>query len=130
MKSIVIVFVSFAIISTQSMTENQREILMAAHAECSAETGVDEAKVRMALTGEAAVDQSVKDHMFCINKKIGVQNDAGELQVDAIRAEVETAVADKSIIDGMMSTCVVQKSTPQDTAFETNKCFYNMEHKP
>lgn len=103
------------------MTKEEKE---AFHKECVAESGVSEDTVKKAMTdGEFVDEPKFKAHLLCFGKKVGFQNDAGELQKDVIKAKLSTVVSDEAVVEKMIE-CAVQKSTPEDTAFETAKCMH------
>ncbi|KAJ8934109.1 hypothetical protein NQ314_013567 [Rhamnusium bicolor] len=67
------------------LTPEQREMLLAIHNECVDQTGVTDDTVMRAMAGEFLEDPKFKEHLFCFTKKMGFQNEAGELQPDVIK---------------------------------------------
>lgn len=105
----------------QDLDPETRQMLMEFHNKCVAETGISEETVAQAMTGNLPDDATLKKHIFCMSKKIGFQNDAGELQVDQIKEILSKYVGDPVMEEKLMG-CVVQKGDPQTTAYEVAKC--------
>nr|AVI04885.1 putative odorant-binding protein 4 [Anthonomus grandis] len=60
--------------------------------------------------------------MLCFSKKVGFQNQEGAVQRDVIEKKLGSIVEDKEIFDKLIKDCVVQKESPQETAFFIAKC--------
>nr|QOL70669.1 odorant-binding protein [Callosobruchus chinensis] len=87
MKAFVVaaVICAVAVLVKAELTEEQKEKLKKHHQECLAETKVDEELVKKARQGDFTEDQKLKDHMFCVVKKIGFLDDAGEIKMDVLK---------------------------------------------
>ncbi|XP_019866436.1 B2 protein [Aethina tumida] len=127
MKSFV-VFVAVFGLTLAALSDEQRAKLKTYHEECSKESQVDQSLVEKAKAGEFTDDDGLKNHIFCVSKKLGFQNDAGEIQVGVVKEKLATVIDDPSKIDEIVKKCAVQKDTPQNTAFSTIECYYHAKH--
>lgn len=93
------------------------------HNECVTQAGVTDEQVAQVMAGNFLSDPEVKEQIFCMTKKLGFLNDAGEIQMDIIEAMIAEFVPDAALAE-KLKKCGVQKDTPQDTAFELAKCAY------
>lgn len=64
-------------------------------------------------------DSSLKKFIFCLNKKLGLQNDAGEFQVEVIKKDLKGSEKD---IEELLKICLGKKDTPAEAAYEALKC--------
>ncbi|RZC42570.1 PBP GOBP domain containing protein [Asbolus verrucosus] len=78
---------------------------------CANEAGVEQEKVKGFKKGKFYEDSKFKDYVFCLSKKIGYQNDAGDFRNDFL-----PVIA--------LSKCAVKKDTPQESAYQFFKCYY------
>lgn len=98
--------------------------------DCEKETGVNPQLIDDAKKGKFADDAKLKDFLVCLSKKIGFVNDKGELQ-HAVLIEKSTGVlGDKAQAEKLNSECAVQKSSLQDTVFDSMKCYHEKSGKP
>ncbi|KAH0819362.1 hypothetical protein MTP99_000182 [Tenebrio molitor] len=118
-----VVFV-FAVVAVQALTDEQKEKIKAYHKECSAQSGVDQELISKARKGDFADDPKLKEHLFCFSKKAGFQNDAGDIQKDVLKTKLNAELKDEAATDKLIEKCAVKKATPQETAFDTIKCYY------
>ncbi|KAJ8932131.1 hypothetical protein NQ314_014912 [Rhamnusium bicolor] len=107
-----------------ALTDEQVQKLKSYHRDCVAETGVDNELVTKARKGEFSDDQKLKDHLFCVAKKIGIMNDAGEIQKEILKTKLGAAINDEAAAQKLIEECAIQKGTPGETAFETVQCYY------
>lgn len=96
------------------------------HNACVAETGVKGDAVEGAMAGKFSDDPALKEQFFCMSKKLGFQNEAGELQMDHVATQIAKYVNDPAMAEKLMK-CGEPKSTPQDTAFEVAKCAFQVK---
>ncbi|KAJ8932132.1 hypothetical protein NQ314_014913 [Rhamnusium bicolor] len=106
------------------MTKEEEDKVMSYHKECLEESKVDEALALQAKNGKYVDDAKLKKHLFCVNKKIGFQNEAGDLQIDFIKSKINAIIKDDGLTNEVVNKCNIKKDTPEDTAFETLKCFH------
>lgn len=88
--------------------------------DCLAETGLAEETFAQVRSGNLPDDGTLKELIFCMNKKLGFQNEDGELQMEAMKA-MFSKYNEPAILDKLME-CIVQKDTPQNSAYEIAKC--------
>ncbi|RZC37080.1 PBP GOBP domain containing protein [Asbolus verrucosus] len=120
----IIIAVALAVVGVQALTDEQKEKIKAYHKDCSAESGVDQDLISKARKGEFVDDAKLKEHLFCFSKKAGFQNDAGDIQEDVIRTKLNAELKDLDATNKLITKCAVKKDTPQQTAFDTIKCYY------
>nr|AIX97051.1 odorant-binding protein 5 [Dastarcus helophoroides] len=113
-----------AAVFVKGLTDEQKERIKKFHMECSAESHVNPEMIAKARKGEFTEDPSFMKHLFCFAKKAGLQNDAGEIQVDVLRAKLGAELKDDAATDKLISMCAIQKETPEKTAFDSVKCYY------
>ncbi|RZB41668.1 PBP GOBP domain containing protein [Asbolus verrucosus] len=89
---------------------------------CATEAGVEQEKVKGFEKGEFYEDSKLKDYVFCLSKKIGFQNDAGDFRNDFLHL-ISSIGGQKG--KAFLSKCAVKKDTPRETAYQFFKCFYN-----
>jgi hypothetical protein len=109
---------------SQALTDEQKEKIKAYHKECSAQSGVDQELISKARKGDFTDDPKLKEHLFCFSKKAGFQNDAGDIQKDVLKTKLNAELKDEAATDKLIEKCAVKKATPQETAFDTIKCYY------
>nr|USH46142.1 odorant binding protein 12 [Apriona germarii] len=116
----------FVAVQAGLLSEEQKQKIMKVHAECLKETGVDEALTLKAQKGEYVDDPKLKKQIFCFNKKVGFQNEAGDLQVDFIKAKIVEIIKDDKQADELIQQCNVKKENGEETGFAAVKCFHNL----
>lgn len=109
----------------QGLSDEQKAKLKNYHLECIKETGVNPDLVTKARNGEFADDEKFKNHLFCVSKKVGFQNEAGDIQEDVIRTKLNAEIKDLDITNKLIAKCALKKATPAQTAYDTIVCYYN-----
>nr|APC94187.1 odorant-binding protein 28 [Pyrrhalta maculicollis] len=122
-------FISFLIVAivccaNAELTAEQKEKVKGYHKECIDVTGANPDLVKQAREGKFADDEKLKNHILCVSKKIGFQNDAGDIQTDVLKHKLGAALGDQAVADQLISTCAQPKANPAETAFQTLKCYY------
>ncbi|XP_072392678.1 B1 protein-like [Diabrotica undecimpunctata] len=107
-----------------AITPEQVEKIKSFHKECLPKSGVNPELVQKARQGDFTNDQKLKEHIFCVSKLIGFQNDAGEIQVDVLKAKVGAALDDTALAAQLIDTCAKNLGNGPETAFETVKCYH------
>ncbi|CAH0551618.1 unnamed protein product [Brassicogethes aeneus] len=123
---IVLAFLALAVISAQgaTLTDAQKEKLLEFHRECKESSGVEQIVIDDAKAGKYANDPKIKAHLFCVSKKIGLQNEAGEIQKDVMMAKLSALLNDQEIAKKMVELCAKPDSTPEETSYSVLKCYY------
>ncbi|XP_028141918.1 uncharacterized protein LOC114335825 [Diabrotica virgifera virgifera] len=124
MKFLVFSLVFAVYYANAAITPEQAEKIKSFHKECLPESGVNPELVQKARQGDFANDDKLKAHIFCVSKKIGFQNDAGEIQVEVLKAKVGAALEDPALAAQLIGTCAKQQANGPETAFETIKCYH------
>lgn len=97
--------------------------MQAVSKECREKTGVSEELILKARKGEFTDDPKLKEHLFCFSKKIGFQNEAGEVQQDVIKAKIGGDVAAEDLEKATQKCATIKSATPEQTAFDVLKCY-------
>nr|UTN00835.1 odorant binding protein [Semanotus bifasciatus] len=97
--------------------------LLQYHEECKLKTNIDDYRVLNILTGTFPDDPLLRRHVFCLSKKFGIQNEAGEIQRREVREKLEKLVNNSEKIDEIIKTCIVQKDDPEQTAVDIARCY-------
>lgn len=108
-----------------SVSPEELQMFMGYHSDCLAQTGLSEEIITQVKAGSLPDDAVLKTHILCMNKKLGFQNDAGELQMDRMKA-MFSKYSDPAVVDKLM-VCIVQKDTPENSAFEVAKCAHQVQ---
>nr|AIX97067.1 odorant-binding protein 21 [Dastarcus helophoroides] len=124
MKSFAFVLALTFVVAVYGLTEEQKEKIKAYHKDCSASSGVNQDLITKARKGEFVEDPKLMEHLFCFSKKAGFQNEAGDIQTDVIKAKLGAEIKDSATVDQLIKKCAIKKATPQKTAFDTIKCYY------
>lgn len=104
------------------------EVLLGHHNECKSETNIDDGVATGVLAGNFIDDPVLKQHMFCMSKRLGIQNDDGEIQKEVVREKISQVLDDDEKVTEVTETCSVVRDTPEETAFELAKCIYEATH--
>lgn len=99
----------------------------AIHAECSSNTGVAEETVMKAMNGDFSDDPKLKQYLLCSGKKMGLINEAGEIQRNFVRATLMTMISDEAKVEEIIAKCAVKMSAPEETAYEASKCMHSVK---
>ena len=67
-------------------------------------------------------------YIHCVQKVVKFQNEAGELQVDNIKAKLKKDGHNDAVIQQVEEQCCHNKDTPEKTAVEFTKCSWNLLH--
>nr|WJJ63272.1 odorant binding protein 14 [Pachyrhinus yasumatsui] len=121
----VAVFALFALTQVQSQTDKQKELLAQHYKQCLEISKVDQTILQKARIGEFANDPKLKEHILCVTRKIGFQNDAGELQREVIKRKLKEAVkGDEAKAKVLMEACAIANPDPKAQAYNAFKCIW------
>ncbi|KAL1513933.1 hypothetical protein ABEB36_003271 [Hypothenemus hampei] len=126
MKFLVVgVFLFVALVQVKALTDKQKELLAQHYKQCVELSKVDPTVLQKARSGDFANDDKLKQHILCIAKKSGFQNEAGVLQRSVIKTKLKEALkGDEVKTQELVNTCAVAKPDPKLQAFEAFKCIY------
>ncbi|XP_019866398.1 B2 protein-like [Aethina tumida] len=121
-----ITFVALAVIGAKaaSLSEEQKQKLISYHKECQAQSGVENLTIEDAKAGKYRDDPKAKEHLLCVSKKVGLQNEAGELQNDVITEKLTKLLGNAELAQSLVAKCATAQATPQDTAYSVLKCYH------
>nr|WQM40729.1 odorant-binding protein 9 [Xyleborus affinis] len=126
MKTIIVAvaLVGSLLYANADLTDEQKQKILANGKACVSETGVNPELIKEARQGKFTEDDKLKAFTFCMSKKIGFQNDAGEVQADVVKQKLGGALGNQDTANQIVQKCLVAKSSPQETAFQSFKCYY------
>lgn len=105
------------------MEGDEKEKLIAVTKSCVQSSGVNEELVLKGRKGEFVEDPKLDDYYFCVFKALNFINDAGELNMDALKARIPSN-ADQAKAAELLLKCKESKGdTPQKTAYLAHKCY-------
>ncbi|RZC42566.1 PBP GOBP domain containing protein [Asbolus verrucosus] len=95
------------------VADDFQQRLAKAKSECLSEVKVDKTLVDGIKEGKFADDSALKEYIFCVNKKIGYQNENGDFQDDEIRKVLKDKYSEE-LLNRSITTCNKKKDTPQE----------------
>nr|APG79369.1 pheromone binding protein 8 [Cyrtotrachelus buqueti] len=90
--------------------------------QCITETSISKDILDMDTINEENRDK-VGSFALCVSKKVGYQDDDGNLQTDAIKKALTSSVGNTDQVNTLMRKCFVQKSQAKETALASLLCF-------
>lgn len=75
--------------------------------------------------GVFSEDKKFKEFLFCVSKRIGFQNDAGEVQEAVIAEKLGKALKDTAKAKELTEKCAKQNGSASDITYKVVTCFYN-----
>ncbi|XP_049826335.1 B2 protein [Aethina tumida] len=106
-----------------TLTVEQLERLTEYSRACRAETGATISQVTRAIAGYFDDDPKLKAQLYCISRKVGFQNDVGDMVLDVIREKIASIITDPHMVDELIELCAIKQATPEETAYITLKCY-------
>lgn len=90
--------------------------------DCLKETSADIGFFEKAKSGEFVEDEKLKKLFLCINRKLNVQDEEGNIQVSYLKERLEKIISDASKRDEVVKKCMVESGSPEEKAFNLVKC--------
>ncbi|KAL1513932.1 hypothetical protein ABEB36_003270 [Hypothenemus hampei] len=119
------VFLFVALVQVKALSDKQKELLTQHYQQCIEVSKVDPTVLQKARTGDFANDDKLKQHIWCIAKKSGFQNDAGVLQRSVIKTKLKEALkGDEVKTQELVNACAVANADPKIQAYNAFKCIY------
>ncbi|CAG9764459.1 unnamed protein product [Ceutorhynchus assimilis] len=112
-----------AVVKTEITPEQHQEMMDISQA-CLAETGATHDMVMKALAGNFSDDPKFKEQLVCVGKGAGFLDEEGKYIREELKKKIMVLVDDEAKADGIIEKCADEKATPQETAFESTKCFF------
>ncbi|XP_068893153.1 B1 protein-like [Tenebrio molitor] len=129
MKLLICVALVAAVVTAQTLTDEQKAKWKKWREECRQETGVSEEAINRVVSNQFdVVDDKIKAHGLCFGKKAGLISESGDILIDQTKIKLKKVSVDDDEVDRIIKKCVVKKDTPEETAFQTFKCL--REEKP
>ncbi|XP_044263060.1 B1 protein-like [Tribolium madens] len=118
------VFVCLAVFAfvAAAQAETPREKLRKYSDECKSVSGVSEELLTRVRNHEDVHDPKLDEHGFCILKKAGFMNEAGDIMTDTIKTKLKQNSEHPDTIDALVDKCNEKKDTPQHTASHLFTC--------
>ncbi|XP_018565058.1 B1 protein-like [Anoplophora glabripennis] len=133
MKTSVAIIVTCVIFSTAKatldITSEQKAKLDEYKDECKKQSGVNVEILKKLPEGEFPEDPKLKEFLFCVSKKTGFQNDAGEIQQAVIIEKLGKALKDPAKAKELTEKCTNQEGSPSEITYKFVICFYNHSSK-
>lgn len=107
------------------ITSEQKAKLQQYKEDCKAETGVDVDILKKLKDGEFPDDPKLKDFLFCVSKKAGFQNEAGEVQESVILDKLGHAIKDEEKAKQLTEKCAKQEGSPAEVVYKIVSCLYS-----
>nr|ALR72491.1 odorant binding protein 3 [Colaphellus bowringi] len=79
-----------------------------------------------AAKGDYQDDMKLKKQILCFNKKVGLQDENGDIVLDVAKSKLFDIVKDEKKTMDILKKCAVKKDTPENTAFESAKCLHKL----
>ncbi|XP_017783051.1 PREDICTED: uncharacterized protein LOC108567226 [Nicrophorus vespilloides] len=118
---IVLCMCIIAAIQANKLAEKQIETYKA---DCKTSSGVSGDVVDKTIKGEFSGDAKLKEYFFCLAKKLGFLNEAGDYQVTVINDKITDHHGQETARD-IVAACTQKKSASgPETSFNMAKCFY------
>ncbi|XP_050512402.1 B2 protein-like [Diabrotica virgifera virgifera] len=96
---------------------------------CMEESGADLELIIKLQQGEFTDDPKLKQQFLCMNKKIGLQKENGDIDEAAIRERINQFTNDPKKTEELMKECVIKEAAAEETAFKSIKCLYDKAPK-
>nr|UTN00828.1 odorant binding protein [Semanotus bifasciatus] len=98
------------------------EYFRGVHREC----GMAEENSQTMLDGEVPDGEQFRKDLLCVSKKVGMQDEAGNIQVQEMEDQFRRNIPDQSKVNDILSNCFVQMNSPEETAYEMTKCIHKI----
>jgi hypothetical protein len=82
-------------------------------------------KARAYCETQFKTDEEVAQYTFCLFKKMGFQDEAGDFQKDILRTNFLDVLTETKI-DEVLTKCTVKKATPEESALHAITCIENI----
>nr|USH46145.1 odorant binding protein 15 [Apriona germarii] len=114
-----------AVKAALDITSEQKDKLDKFRDECKAESGVDVEILKKLRDGVFSEDKKFKEFLFCVSKKTGFQNDAGDVQETVIIEKLGKALKNPAKAKELTEKCAKQNGSPSEISYKVVTCFYN-----
>lgn len=101
---------------------NLRHQFVQAIRDCLDETGEGNELIRKIQNGEHVDEQVLKRQCFCINRKLGVQDDSGNIIRGNLEPYLNKFIPDEEKRKQAFEKCILMGGTPEDTAYYLQTC--------
>nr|QFO46766.1 odorant binding protein [Cylas formicarius] len=122
MNQLVLVMVLICSVYSQLQLPPERlQVVMKYNAECQKESKVPQMMLMNTLRGEFEEDDRLKNHLFCLGKRMNYIDGEGNFNETEIRKDMSTGLSNDRI-EVAVKECLVRKATPIQTAFDSIHC--------
>ncbi|KAJ8955669.1 hypothetical protein NQ318_008538 [Aromia moschata] len=108
------------------ITEDDKQRFKTLYSECQSDTVTKIADdVLERISRREHVHRDVfQVHHLCMSKKLGFQNETGQVDKEGVRKVLALGVVEEGILNKIVDKCAVQRDTPEETAEKLMKCFH------
>lgn len=93
--------------------------------QCQKHSNLDSEVIKKATdTKEYPDDPKLKTHLLCLSKIAGLQDEKGAVHVEPLQKILSEQMKDFAKVKSLLDKCVIQRNTPEQTAFESLWCFH------
>ncbi|XP_017783048.1 PREDICTED: uncharacterized protein LOC108567223 [Nicrophorus vespilloides] len=129
MKLFIVLCICIAAIQANKLAEKQQENVKTYKTDCQTASGVSGDLVEKTNNGDFSGDVKLKEYFFCLSKKLGFLNEAGDFQMTAINDKI-TANHGQETAREVVAPCTQKKaSSGPETSINMAKCFYEKSKK-
>ncbi|CAH0551625.1 unnamed protein product [Brassicogethes aeneus] len=125
----VLVFIALGVICSvkckPGLTVEQFAKITEYSKKCRETSGATVEQMLKVMAGEYENDPKLKAQLFCINKKVGIQDESGKLNMAAIMAKLSKLTSGEKETEDVMRSCAVDKESPEETAYSALKCVFD-----
>nr|AQY18982.1 odorant-binding protein [Galeruca daurica] len=93
---------------------------------CQKESEVDMKLLLKIKEGVFTDDPKLKEHMLCVSKSFGIQQQNGEFNEAVMKVIFKKNGADDKKAEELSKKCLIKKDSPENSAFETMKCIHSI----
>ncbi|XP_076267153.1 B2 protein-like [Rhynchophorus ferrugineus] len=117
-----LVIIGYNAISALTLLPEEKQFGDEVVKQCITETSISKSILEMHEINDEN-RENAGSFALCISKKVGYQDDKGNLQTDDIRKVLTSIIGNNDKVTAIMKKCFVQKSTAEETALSSLICF-------
>ncbi|XP_030764830.1 uncharacterized protein LOC115889051 [Sitophilus oryzae] len=120
---VAVVLLAAALYARGELSNEQKQKIKDYITDCISETDIDREVVDQAHRGMFQDDDKLPEFSLCMSKKMGFRDDSNRIRVDVVKEKISEFVEDDNLAKEIFENCFVEKSTPEESALESFKCF-------
>ncbi|CAG9858988.1 unnamed protein product, partial [Phyllotreta striolata] len=119
--SVAVLFIA----QTLCMSDEEQKLLFNLHAACKPKTGATDEMAQRAMVGDFPDDPAFKKHVLCMTQGMGAMDSDGNYILENINKKLDAVLSDEALKSEIKGKCLVTKESPEETAFQSAKCFFS-----